>query len=230
MATLRKINADAKSPSDPRELESLTVRAQQVYDTVDVESENTLLHDIRVVKALHPADLDLNTSVFDYAFIDQAETATLYWVSRIHTLRICQNIDQLVSAGRNQSLQSGTQDDPTPSIVGATPQQLQTEQARLATNVLMSWQNVRTHGSFLLSMSLSSVLILVWGAFRDIETYQGKPVQHVREWIMQMYAEAARGLPVDGSEEQMDQTSGLLCGGPVKGFMVKIRQMGRQEG
>lgn len=43
-------------------------------------------------------------------------------------------------------------------------------------------------------MSLSSVLILVWGAFRDIETYQGKPVQHVRKWIMQMYAEAARGL------------------------------------
>ena len=78
-------------------------------------------------------------------------------------------------------------------------------------------------------MPMSTVLLFVWGTFQDLKEFRGRPVEVVRRWILTKYRQSGAGLATNVDEEQMDQTSDLLAGGPVKGFMVKLKALTEQK-
>ncbi|KAK5165525.1 uncharacterized protein LTR77_009054 [Saxophila tyrrhenica] len=143
VAMLWDINGRSNRSVDSAELERLSTLAQCLYDRVDAESEGVLLHNVAVVRSPDRAGKALVAYVFEFHSIDEMETAVLYWIARIHINRLCRSILELAAVDEkpypNQGDTAKTMQSSLPSMLaGLTHEQLQAEQTRLATNVLMS--------------------------------------------------------------------------------------------
>lgn len=184
--------------------------AQSLLKLKDDKSENELLHLVVVQKTKHPADAYIIPVSFRFKAYSDFEAAAYYWQTRLFLYRLCFQIQQVSHCDVESASETTT-----------------AESARLATNLLMSWEYAFGLGAFGTSRgghgTMAFVLsnIAIWGFLTDVDTFRGHKSATVQRWVMQRMQDLLGGVKVV-SKLQMKEMADLLAGGPIVGLIPRM--------
>lgn len=180
--------------------------ARELLDLLSPEAESEALHQVTVVRTSDRECAGIHPWSFKYRHVGEMKAAVLYWEMHIFLARLCLKLDSLASTDNEQYFYAA---------------RLKTENSRMITNVLMSWQFARSHSHGGLLGFTQTLAVALWGAMSDIEEYRGVPSEVLRMYMLRRFPDSMQGWPSDLKPAEMDEAAELFAGGPLRGFMVE---------
>lgn len=170
--------------------------AKRLLILEDEHAENLLLHRLGVVKTDDPFDRAVVSFSFEFHSPEDLTAAIMYWKARLMLVRLCQILLEM------GIISSGEVDF----------QHLNTQQRRMAKNVIMSWQYACSRGLFGV-VTLPQALVAVWGAVAGVDCRPSDSA--LRDWLScRFYSSLGQSQP-DDAEEHMSEASDMFAGGPL---------------
>ncbi|KAK4565833.1 hypothetical protein LTR86_003682 [Recurvomyces mirabilis] len=209
------------------------INARQLVDQllglVDSDAENTLLHRVKITST--PASQTkraIMPTTYTFETFDQFVAAIHYWYLRLIAIKLQLTL-YTIKPGvlSDPSLPTSKTNNRTEHLAW-----LQAEQTRLTANIVMSWQT--KHSNVIDPKCRQIALLVIWNALADMGTFRSMPSSLVRSWVLQAYQDLHAGADI--SAQNMDDTAGLLAGGPRIGMLaleiepqVAGKNLGEQE-
>ena len=200
IAMVRTVRSCAVRPHTPRKaVES----AQDLLDFLDEDAESKALHQVTIVKTTDAHDAMVSPWSFEYKHVGELKAAILYWEMHIFLARLCLKLHSRA-----------------PNDASLDAPKLMSDNIRMVTNLLMSWQYAISHSRTGTLGFTQTLILALWGALSDIEDYRGISRGFLREWMLRRFPESMRGWPSDLESADMDEAADIFAGGPLRGFMV----------
>nr|POF04189.1 hypothetical protein CFP56_21944 [Quercus suber] len=201
LAMLRSLRQHRDPDAHPQVNEIIEL-ARELLHNGNHEAESKMLHRVQVTRTLDATDREV--TLYSYHFRSEGEVSScvLYWQSRLSTIKCCLMINEVL----NRS--------PTPFDT----ESLEKEQARIATNIIMSWQDGFKRDIF--GRYMSQAIFVTHLALKNFKTFRGKPTSHTRNWLLKCFHKAAEAdwPGLEPTEEEMDETTDWVAGGTSTGF------------
>ena len=174
------------------------------------ESESECLHDVCVAKTRNPADAHIIPVSFGFKTYIIFQAGVYYWQTKMFLARLCIRLQAMYPEQEHFDLAF-----------------LKAENARMASNLLMSSEHAIASGTFgsvragLGAMSFSMAWFALWGFLTDVTSFRGTPSAEVRTWALQRYQDLIGGVQ-QLNEEKMNEAAELFVGGPLKGVVPRF--------
>ncbi|KAK4499450.1 hypothetical protein PRZ48_009964 [Zasmidium cellare] len=199
-----QVRAQRQQPDDIKGEKALAL-ATDLSKLSDISAENKMLHRIKVIKTTNPTDADFIPFSFEYANLADLETAVVYWKSQLILGHLRLKLKHLFPH------YDFDVDD------------LNTSMERMAINIMMSHQHARhrqqyAHARGMVAMPTGWTAI--WGLWRERATFRGIHVKEWRRFNRKRVNESIAIWKFEASEEQIEESSDLLAGGPLEGTFV----------
>lgn len=179
------------------------VIACELLQLKDEHAESTLLHRVSVRATTDKFDKAIVPYSFTFNSHYEKETALLYWGTRMMIVKLCIILERLrVESSLNEILTS---------LFDMNA--LTFEQERMIMSTAMCWQD---------GFGQANTLSIVWSALMGKETCRGKPAKDIRYWVWRCYNDLLGAWPVKLNMTDMDETSDLYAGGPLRCFGVDV--------
>lgn len=208
--TLREQSATSSPITDDQAEPTLRL-AREILNMKNMDAETKFLHNVSVVKTETEGDRNIAPYSFAFRSVYDMETGVLYWETRLIILRLCMVLEQLRIGGMTRFAEA----------------LLDAEQARMASNIIMSWQYGTGYGAAGVH-SMMNAMAIVWGSLPSVCQARKIPLDVARSWTLSHFHASLAGWPIKMSAADMDQTSGVFAGGPLdQGFLKAIYAAGR---
>jgi hypothetical protein len=198
IARIRTLRETRDDDANSNALDSVVEEVEHLLGQQDVDAESQLLHRVRILPTPESPKRAIMPSSYAFRTFDDWMQATHYWYLRLMTIKL-----RLVL----HTLQASLSEEAVVS--------LRAEQLRMAANIIMAYQtnqrNAMDH------RCLQTALVVLWGALSDMSAFRSMPAGAVRSWVLRAVRELL-GREVDVN--MMDETSGLLEGGPRIGLLT----------
>jgi hypothetical protein len=167
---LRRLYRDRMAGMPVKVTSSLSARAASLLSLRDDGAEDAIL---RRVSLRRTEDLQLRPILgwcYKYTDFDDVQVAVLYWTTRLTATQLGLVLHQLRDITESRLYQAT-----------AVEKHLD-ERERAIANVLMSWQTIRSYRVHV--SSVTSVLLLLWGALRNMAVFRGMSAMFVRSYVL----------------------------------------------
>ena len=188
----------------------------------DKEAESWILHRVRVVTTRDTGDKIITPISYEWPNLEELDAAVCYWQVLLVLLRL-----RSVLGLCNTSPQNST--EPHSHISALSEKQhknLESEQLRLCTNIMMSWQQASINAPCG-TMSLTTAHIAVWTVLRRQRCYRNVPRDVVGAWLHKAFEKSWRGTARAHTMAEFDTMSTVLEGGPLSGMLLSLMESKR---
>ncbi|KAK3628456.1 hypothetical protein LTR56_018611 [Elasticomyces elasticus] len=207
---IRDVRALREGCRDERIWVAARVLADKLMALEDKDSESRVLHEVQLIPTLDANDRLIVPYSFKFNTIQPLVDALDYW-----KVRLVLNGLQSALASLESSWAVGS---PMLVDIGSTQSHLDAEGHRLATNILMSWQDDRSRPpSGTLAMSHAVTVVRCY--MQRLTKYRGVPRAVMEDWLYEAFKRSwLRGYCA--SKEEWD-TWRVLDGGQLSTMMMK---------
>ena len=181
----------------------------ELVDLRDDVAETTALHSVRIVSTRDPIDSSLARSSFEFNSLGDYRAAMLYWQFRSMALNLTLELATLLPPDRETNLSSFTLERQS---------EWRTTQARLMTNLFMSWQYAKVNGGLFATAELSQAHMIVWAGLFQRMTFKDKSVAEVKRLLLPKIHHRFIGWTIGLGLAEMDVACDVLVGGRLDAF------------
>ncbi|KAK6416874.1 hypothetical protein LTR81_009680 [Elasticomyces elasticus] len=199
---------------------------EELFWFAEPSAEDWLLHRVRIVPTRDAGDKIIQPWSYEFKSLEELDAAVRYWQVLLILLRVRTVLRSYSTCSEEATMASSCrrQSDDIPS---STP--VNDDQRRLATNLLMAWQEtITTHAPFG-TQSSAHGLMAVWGYLRQHKFYRDVvPRDVMGAWVLKSFKRCVRGTVNEHTMAEFDWATGVLEGGDLHGKCEEL--MGGGEG
>ena len=177
--------------------------AEDLLALRDDEAESQVLHRVNVAKTKHPADSYITPVSFKFNTLADFEGAAFYWQTRVMVCRLCLKV---AAIDQNTTIETD---------------KVRSDAARMATNIVMTWQFAYGQGIYGVFCALMAMMSLL-GVVIDGIQVRSLPIPKMRQWVVQRIDDLLAPWPERRTEAELEEACDLLVGGPLKGMWVEV--------
>lgn len=184
-----------------------TVDLATVLYNLDAKGgETDILHNVKVIKTIHPQDATIIPWSLHFNNFPDFEAVVVYWTSRLLLLTLYKTILSIPGL-----------------VLAASIEDVHAEQEYIVMNVMMSWQyalSIQPFGAAGIPLQFAATWSALDGRVGDVCGYDVTDIRSLLLLRLDDFMDAWRMYGYSSNEEDLSQQAALMAGGPLEAFWI----------